>query len=183
MIVVNKQCCFLHLLYRSIIISEAMINNAILDKRTELKWFTIAIIFLTLYCGFLFGFRSVLEQLENGNQTILKPEPGQIIAIGFLILIYHLSYVGLYAFSGLGKMPGMMAALLAVSINLVLLYGFKIWFDAIAGNTFLFSSQKLPWYAEEKIKFIIANGPLLLFFISVFAFRLIAIVQRMSSVE
>lgn len=161
--------------------STKMANNTILDKRTEIKWLATAIVFLVLYCGFLFFFRSVLMKLENGNGTILKPEPGQIIAMGLLILVYHLSYAGLYAFSGLGKLPAIMAALLAVFINLAFMYGFKLWFDAIAGNIFLLSIQKLPWYAQEKTKFIIANAPLLLYFISVFAFRLIAIGQRLFS--
>src|SRR5690349_17344826 len=102
--------------------SVEMINNGVLNKRTELKWFSVSIIFLAIYCGFLFGFRSLLHNLENGSETILKPEPGQIIAIGFLILIYHFSYVGLYSFSGLGKLPGAVAALLAIIINLALLY-------------------------------------------------------------
>ena len=155
-----------------------MANNKLLDKRTEIKWFAIAIIFLVLYCSFLFAFRSVLIKLEDGNETILKPEPPQIIAIALLILLYHLSYVGLYGFSGLGKWPCIIAVLLAVVINLLILYGIKLWFDAITRNTFLFSSQKLPWYAVEKNKFLIANVPLILFFISVLVFRLIAIGQR-----
>ena len=158
-------------------------NNGILNKRTELKSFAVSVVFLILYCCFLFGFRSVLQQLDNGNETILKPQPAQILAIGFLVLIYHFSYVGLYTFSGLGKIPGLMAALLAIFINLALLYAFKLWYDAITGNPFLFSIQKLPWYAEEKAKFIIANAPLLVFFIYVFVFRLIAILQRMYSAK
>ena len=155
-----------------------MTNNKELNKRTEIKWFAFAIIFLVLYCSFLFGFRSILIRLEDGNETILKPELSQIIAIALLILIYHFSYMGLYAFSGLGRWPGIIAALLAVVINLLILYGFKLWFDAITQNAFLFSTQKLPWYATEKTKFMISNIPLILFFITVFAFRLIAIVQR-----
>lgn len=155
-----------------------MMNNNILDKRIEIKWFTVAIIFLMLYCGFLFGFRSVLIKLDGGNETILKPEPGQIVAIALLILIYHFAYVGLYAFSGLGKWPCIISSLFAVIINLVILYGFKLWFDAITGNAFLYSSQILPWYAVERTKFMIANVPLLLFFIYIFVFRLIAIWHR-----
>lgn len=155
-----------------------MENNKLLNKRTEIKWLAMAIIFLVLYCSFLFCFRSVLIKLEDGNETILKPEQSQIIAIGLLILIYHLSYVGLYAFSGLGRWPGIIAALLAVVINIAILYGFKLWFDAITRNAFLFSTKKLPWYAAEKTKFMISNVPLILFFITVFAFRFISIVQR-----
>lgn len=151
----------------------------VLKKQTETRWFTAVVIFLFVYCGLLFFFRSVLLKLETGNGSVLKPEPGQILAVGFLILVYHLSYLGLYAFSALGNRQKAMASFLAVVINLTLLYGFKLWFDAISENPFLsLTDRKLPWYAEEKTKFLLSNGPLLLFFIIVFAFRLIAIAQR-----
>src|SRR5213082_360917 len=154
-------------------------NKPLLDKRTETTGLIISVVFLLVYCSYLFFFRSALLQLEGSNGSILKPEPGQIVAVGFIVLIYHLSYLGLYAFSAFGKAQQTVSSILALLLNFTLLYAFKIWFDAISSNPFLSNTaQTLPWYAKEQDKFLLVNGPLLFFIIAVFVLRFVAIRKR-----
>lgn len=143
------------------------------DKRIEAKWFLGTLLFLVLYCTFLLCCRVVLTRLENAHRTILKPEYSQIVIVGLIILLYHFSFIGLYVFSLLGKAFKTCTLVLGLLITGSILYGFSQWYSAIAHNPFIGIGQPiiLPWYAREKTKFLIVNGPLILFFISIFVRR------------
>ena len=153
------------------------------DKRIEMKWFVGSLVFTIVYCSYLFFFLGLLANLEKYPGEILKPEPGQIIAIGLLILIYHFAFAGLFAFSLLGKMQASIGIFFSLLIHAALLYGLKFWYEAVAeGVLVFFGNQKsLPWYAEEKNKFLLAHIPLGCYFIVVFIFRLTGIIKKMQN--
>ena len=137
------------------------------------------LLFLLLYCLVLFLFRILLLNLEKQYGFILKPEVFHIFIIGFLILLYYFFFLGLYVFSTLGSIQKIYAICIALIVVLGLLYGFKQWYSAVANNPFLSINnlQNLPWYAKEEIKFLLVNTPLLLFFITVFVYRLLMITK------
>lgn len=145
------------------------------SKPKESTWFLYSLVFLIGYCSFLFIFRNILLSIESEDQTILKPEVNQIIAIGLFMLLYYFAFLGLYSFSFTGKWQNISAIVLSLIIVGSILYGFKKWYDLIADNPFLSFTQSanLPWYANEKNKFLIANSPLILFLISIFIIRLL----------
>ena len=145
------------------------------NKPKESIWFLYSIVFLIGYCCFLFIFRNILITLESENQTILKPEISQIIVVGLFIVLYYFAFSGLYSFSLAGRWQNISAVILAFIITGSILYGFKKWHDLITNNPFLSFTQpaSLPWYANEKNKFLIANSPLIVFIISIFVFRLL----------
>ncbi len=147
------------------------------SKRTETRGFIGAILFILCYAGWLFVLRHLLLRLEGEGSSILKPEPGQIVAVALIALMYYCCYLGLHAFSRFGNPQRLLAASLALLIHLGFLYGFKLWFDAIANNPFLSFNPATAWYANEQVKFWLANGPLLLFFLLVFILRLFALLR------
>jgi hypothetical protein len=150
------------------------------DKRKESTWFTASILFLVVYCVFLFLFRAALVNIETENNNVLKPEVGQIIVIGFLILLYHFAFLGIYVFSLLGQWQNRSALMISILITGGLFYGFNKWYHLVVNNPFLsFNNYKtLPWYAQESTKFLIANAPLVLFFATVFVLRTRAMVIK-----
>jgi hypothetical protein len=146
-----------------------------LDKRLETRWFAGTIVFLVLYCIFLFLFRAALVKLDTQFGSILKPEVSQILAIALIILLYYFAFLGLYGFSGLGRWQRTVSIFLAMLFTGSLLYGFRQWYTAVVNNPFLSFGPTgvLPWYAREKTKFLLANTPLALFIITIFIMRII----------
>lgn len=139
-------------------------------EQTKLLW-TVA--FLLCYVVFLLFFRSVLIHAEKQEGAILKPGIFQIAIMGLLILVYHFTLLGLQAYSALGRSARLSAMVIALVIMASLLFGFLHWYRIIAGNPFSFLTDagQLPWYAQEKTKFFLANVPLLIFFLIVFSYR------------
>ena len=153
------------------------------DKSRESRWFKASTLFLVIYCSFLFLFRAMLISIEPADTNLLKPEISQIIMVGFLILLYYFAFLGIFVFSLSGSWQTTTALILAVLITSGLFYGFYKWYDLLTNNPFLsFNNYKtLPWYAQEKTKFMIANIPLMLFFATVFAVRFMAITSQNSA--
>ena len=146
-------------------------------KWTERKWFFAAIVFLLFYCGFLVVFRSILNGVEEKNSiSIFKPEPAQITGMGLLILLYHFFFLGLYTFSIGGRWQKSTAFVVALLVISSVLFIFLNWYHAVAHPYLrITDTTKLPWYAQERAKFLMANIPLLVFFVLVFILRLLMI--------
>lgn len=150
-----------------------------LQKEVESRWTMSVLIFTIVYCGMLFLFRYLLVQLEINGGSILKPEPAQIIAIGLLIILYHFAFVGLYLFAHFGPWQKIVSLILSIIIISSLLYAMKELYKVIVNNPFLSftSTGALPWYAQEKVKFLLANSPLIFFFITVFILRFLMLAK------
>jgi hypothetical protein len=150
-----------------------------LNRHRESRWFLFSVLFLFLYCGFLFFFRHLLLQLETGGTSILKPESSQILFIAFLILLYHFAFLGLLVFSSLGKWQRIVSILLSLLLTGSLLYGFRQWYVLLTNNPFLSfnNTVTLPWYAQEQTKFFLANTPLILFLLTVFTYRVLLMLR------
>jgi len=148
-----------------------------MQQRAEAKWFVYMVVFLVVYCGFLFAFRAALVNVEAKTQlSLFKPEPAQIAVMAWLILLFHFSFIGLYSFSLGGRWQRMATVIVCLLITGAVLYGFNEWFKATSNPFFQFANTgALPWYAREKPKFLIANLPLVVFIVFVFVFRIFMI--------
>jgi hypothetical protein len=155
-------------------------KNSLMSKEgSETKWFFAAVIFVLFYCGFLFAFKIKLIAVETKwSVSIIKPENGQIIAIGLLTVLFHFAFCGLYFFSTAGRWQQVAAILSGVLITGGILYGFKLWYNAITNNPFFQPDGRLPWYAGESNKFLLAHSPFILFLVFVCAIRTTMMVRN-----
>ena len=158
------------------IISFYLYSKKMESSRTETNWFFAMLAFLIFYGFYLFVFREVLVGVENGNEfRIFKPEPVQIFIMSLLIVLYYFCFLGLYTFSKGSRWQKNVAVITGLLITGSLLYGFHQWYLA-AAHPFI-RLENLPWYAKEQTKFLIANIPILIFFIAVFIFRILMMFQ------
>ena len=151
-----------------------------LNKKIETRLLIASLLFTVLYCVYLFFVRNLLATLEKNPGEILKPEQGQIIAVGLLIIIYHFAFTGLFAFGSLGRLQAFITIFFSVAIHAGLLYGFKLWYDAIVEGVLIFlgNQQSLPWYADEKNKFLLVNVPLIFYFTIIFMYRILRLTKK-----
>jgi hypothetical protein len=155
------------------------------NNRTEARSFILTLAFLVFYCVYLFIFRGLLLGVEKDLRIdIFKPEPVQFFVMGLLILMYHFCFAGLYFFSINSKWQRMAAVAIALLTTGSLMYGFREWYRVTSEPFFFLNTiEKLPWYAEEKSKFLIANIPLILFLLTVFVFRIMMMFQKDSTAK
>ena len=146
----------------------------------EIRSFIWLIVFVILYCGFLFLFSQLLVASEKNSSFILKPEPGQILLVGLFIIIYYFAFYGLYSFSVISNTSGIISTVLSLLICFSVLYGLYAWYNALINNPFLFNNSSLPWYAKEQNKFFISNTPLILFILLI-SFQRFALMLRKRS--
>jgi len=149
-------------------------------NRTETRWFIVMIIFLIAYGAYLFLIRSILLSVENKYQVdIFKPEPVQVFMMSLLILIFHFGLLGLYFFSLGSQWKKIVGALIGLLLPGSLLYGFNEWYQLSANPFLQFNgTQKLPWYAGDKTKFILVNIPIVFYLLIVFILRVLMIFKE-----
>jgi Na+/proline symporter len=146
----------------------------------EFRSFIWLIVFVILYCGFLFLFSQLLVASEKASSFILKPEPGQILLVGLFIIIYYFAFYGLFSFSVISNTSRTISIVLSLVICFSVLYGLYAWYNALINNPFLFKNPSLPWYAKEQNKFFISNSPLIMFVLLVSFQRLSMMLRKRS---
>lgn len=144
----------------------------------ERKWLIAATLFIVFYSVYLVLFRQLLIGVESTSGFIFKPETSQILLAALVTLLFHFALLGLAQFSLMGKWQKGVAITVMLLFFASLLYGFYIWYRGIMANLFLFSSATLPWYAEERTKFLLVNTPLIFFFTLLFAERFRSILKH-----
>ena len=149
-----------------------------LNAAYERKWLIAVALFIFCYSGFLLIFRQQLTAVEASAGFIFKPETPQILLAALVTLLLHFALLGLSQFSWMGKWQKGLAVAVMFLFFTSLLYGFYIWYRGIMSNPFLFSAASLPWYAEERTKFLLVNTPLIFFFTLLVAERFRSILKH-----